>query len=70
MHIFRFLLYPFAMIYCGVTDLRNWLYDKGYKKSRKFDFPIICVGNLTVGGTGKTPFIEYLTRLLAPFTPS
>lgn len=70
MHIFRFLLYPFAMIYCGVTDLRNWLYDKGYKKSRKFNHPIICVGNITVGGTGKTPFIEYLTRLLETFTPS
>lgn len=70
MHIFRFLLYPFAMVYCGVTDLRNWLYDKGYKKSRRFDFPVICVGNITVGGTGKTPFIEYLTRLLESLTPS
>ena len=35
MHIFRFLLYPFAMIYCGVTDLRNWLYDKGYNRNLK-----------------------------------
>tara|TARA_R110002049_G_scaffold71900_2_gene184831 strand:+ start:1181 stop:2137 length:957 start_codon:yes stop_codon:yes gene_type:complete len=47
-----------------VTWLRNKLYDLGLKKSKSYDFPIICVGNLSVGGTGKTPMIEYLIGLL------
>src|SRR5687768_9422870 len=47
-----------------VTALRNYLYDKKVWKSVRFDFPIVSVGNLTVGGTGKTPHIEYLVFLL------
>jgi tetraacyldisaccharide 4'-kinase len=44
--------------------MRNWLYDKEIKSSKSYDLPIICVGNLSTGGTGKTPMIEYLIRLL------
>ncbi|HFX18078.1 MAG TPA: tetraacyldisaccharide 4'-kinase [Flavobacteriales bacterium] len=60
----RVLLYPFALLYTLITDIRNLMYDKGYLSSQSFDIPIINVGNLSVGGTGKTPQIEYLIRLL------
>ena len=61
---FRYLLLPFSFIYGIITRLRNWLFDKGYLKSAAFNFPLICVGNLAVGGTGKTPMVEYLIRVL------
>ncbi|MFT3680482.1 MAG: tetraacyldisaccharide 4'-kinase [Ferruginibacter sp.] len=61
---FRYLLFPFSFIYGAVIWVRNWLYDKNYLKPASFNFPIICVGNLAVGGTGKTPMAEYLIRLL------
>ena len=51
-------------IYYAITSLRNTLYDLGLKKSTSYHFPVICVGNLSVGGTGKTPMIEYLIELL------
>ncbi|MBB6610295.1 tetraacyldisaccharide 4'-kinase [Pontibacter sp. Tf4] len=60
----KLLLWPFAALYGGVTALRNTAYNKGWFASRKFELPIIAVGNLTVGGTGKTPHVEYLLRLL------
>ncbi|MCB0399299.1 MAG: tetraacyldisaccharide 4'-kinase [Winogradskyella sp.] len=60
----RIILFPTVPIYYLVTWLRNWLYDKGIKSSKRYDTPIICVGNLSTGGTGKTPMIEYLIRLL------
>ena len=66
MIVLRYLLFPFAILYGCVTSLRNWLYDKGILKSYSFNIPIIAVGNLSVGGTGKTPQIEYLIRLLSP----
>lgn len=66
MILLRKLLFPFAIIYGFITFLRNYLYDKGILKSYAFDIPIIAVGNLSVGGTGKTPQIEYLIRLLSP----
>ena len=59
-------LAPFAYIYGWATALRNRLFDWGILESRKYDIPIISVGNITVGGTGKTPHIEYLIRLLSP----
>ncbi len=63
---FRKLLLPFAVLYGFVTDIRNSLYDKAIFKSAVFDIPVIAVGNLSVGGTGKSPQIEYLIRLLSP----
>jgi tetraacyldisaccharide 4'-kinase len=61
---FRYLLFPFALIYGAVVWLRNWMFDKNILKSASFNFPIICVGNLATGGTGKTPMTEYLVELL------
>lgn len=58
------LLYPFSWLYGAGVWVRNKLFDWGIIKSRTYDIPIICVGNITVGGTGKTPHTEYLIRLL------
>jgi tetraacyldisaccharide 4'-kinase len=66
MTFLRKLLFPFAVLYGFITSLRNYLYDKGILKSHSFKVPLIAVGNLSVGGTGKTPQIEYLIRLLSP----
>jgi tetraacyldisaccharide 4'-kinase len=53
-----------SVIYGFIVFCRNFLFDKKILKSQKFDIPIICVGNITVGGTGKTPHTEFLIRLL------
>ncbi|HEY5823345.1 MAG TPA: tetraacyldisaccharide 4'-kinase [Cyclobacteriaceae bacterium] len=66
MSVLRFLLLPFALIYDWITRLRNHLYDIDYKHAIEFDRVVISVGNLNVGGSGKTPMIEYLIRLLTP----
>ncbi len=58
------MLFPFGVLYLIVTTIRNKLYDYDLKKSTTFDLPIICIGNIAVGGTGKTPHTEYLVRLL------
>lgn len=58
------VLYPLAAIYGFVVRVRNLLYDRGWMTTNTFSAPVICVGNLTVGGTGKTPHTEYLIRLL------
>jgi tetraacyldisaccharide 4'-kinase len=60
----KILLFPFSIIYGGLTGVRNLMYDWKILKSKSFDIHTICVGNLAVGGTGKTPHIEYLINLL------
>ncbi len=59
-------LMPLCWFYGTATALRNTLYNIGVLKSHTYGIPIIDVGNITVGGTGKTPHIEYLVRLLSP----
>src|SRR5687767_12311087 len=61
---FRILLLPFALVYGLIVWLRNWLYNKNIFKSTSFGMPIICVGNLSLGGTGKSPMVEYLVMHL------
>lgn len=62
--IIQIVLYPFSILYGIVTGIRNWLFDKKIFTSTKFDIPIISVGNLSVGGTGKTPHTEFILALL------
>ena len=61
---FRILLFPFALLYWLVIGIRNWLFDKQILKTSEFGLPLVCVGNLSVGGTGKSPMVEYLVERL------
>ncbi|MCY7422170.1 MAG: tetraacyldisaccharide 4'-kinase [Chitinophagaceae bacterium] len=61
---FRILLLPFSLLYGLVIIIRNWLFDKNILNSSGFNLPLICIGNLSVGGTGKSPMVEYLLRML------
>lgn len=60
----KLLLYPLSWLYGAVVSVRNRMYDLNLLKSKEFDVPVISVGNITVGGTGKTPHVEYLVKLL------
>ena len=64
MKLLRKILFPFNALYYTVVFLRNKGYDLGVFKSKSYALPIICVGNLSVGGTGKTPMIELLIKYL------
>ncbi|WP_295676958.1 tetraacyldisaccharide 4'-kinase [uncultured Mucilaginibacter sp.] len=64
MKYLRWLLLPFSLLYGLVVIIRNWFYDAGFFKSYQFDKPVISIGNLDVGGAGKSPMTEYLIRLL------
>jgi tetraacyldisaccharide 4'-kinase len=60
----RILLFPISLIYALIVRIRNWCYDRNIFSSSSFNLPIICVGNLAVGGTGKSPMVEFLLRIL------
>ncbi len=63
----RLILFPFSFLYGVIIIIRNKCFDWGLLKSFHFDLPVICVGNLAVGGSGKTPVTEYLVDLLAEY---
>ncbi len=63
--LLKYLVLPFALLYGLVVWIRNKMYDWKLISSIKFSLPVICVGNITVGGTGKSPHIEYLIELLS-----
>lgn len=69
MSLRKILLFPFAILYGIITSFRNLLYDWNILKSKCVQVHTICVGNLAVGGTGKTPHVEYLVRLLKDLYP-
>jgi tetraacyldisaccharide 4'-kinase len=60
----RIILFPFSLVYYVVILLRNWCYDKKLFPTQSFGLPIICIGNIAVGGTGKSPMVEFLLREL------
>lgn len=64
-NILPYVLKPLSLTYGFVTDLRNWMFDHNVLPSEEFDVPVISMGNITVGGTGKTPHVEYVAGLLA-----
>jgi tetraacyldisaccharide 4'-kinase len=60
----QIFLWPLSLLYGIVMAFRNWLYDHGWLKSYSFDVPTIVVGNLEMGGSGKSPFVDLLTSIL------
>jgi tetraacyldisaccharide 4'-kinase len=64
MNLFRHFLFPFSFLYYIITLIRNLFFDWRIIKSQKLQEPSICIGNLSVGGSGKTPMTIYLTNLL------
>jgi len=64
MKLFSWLLFPFSLLYSSIMQFRNYQFDNGSRKTTNFDRVVISIGNLSVGGTGKTPFIEYLIKTL------
>ena len=64
MIVIRILLFPFSILYLLITGIRTWAFNVRIMRSAEFDLPTICVGNLSTGGTGKSPHTEYLIRLL------
>ena len=65
----RILLFPLSLVYGAIIWIRNRLFDKNWLQSTSFNLPIICIGNLSVGGTGKSTMVEYLTYVLKDQMP-
>lgn len=65
--LFQLLLLPFTLLYGISISLRNALYSQNIIKSVRFNLPVIGIGNLAIGGVGKTPHVEYLIRMLSPY---
>ncbi len=61
---YRHFLWPLAILFGMGVAIRNFLFDIGVLQSRQFDVPVICVGNLEVGGTGKSPLVSFLVKML------
>ncbi len=64
MWLIKKILFPFSLIYGVVVYVRNRCYDLRIFSSKSFNTPLICVGNLSTGGTGKTPMVEFLIEIL------
>ncbi len=58
------LLLPFSLVYGLIVYFRNWMFNKNILRSASFNLPVICIGNLSVGGTGKSPMVEFLIEKL------
>lgn len=58
----KILLLPFSLLFYLIIGLRHWLYEWGFFKSRRLESPVLCVGNLSTGGTGKTPWVQWITE--------
>jgi tetraacyldisaccharide 4'-kinase len=65
--VIKIILFPLSLLYGLIIDLRNWLFDNGIFKKTFFSVPVVSVGNITTGGTGKTPFTMLLIDLLSPY---
>lgn len=70
MWLLRKIAFPVSLVYALVVSVRNFLFDLGWFKSQNFATPLLCVGNLSVGGTGKTPMVEFLLRMLHGHDPA
>lgn len=63
--VLPYILKPLSWLYGAATDIRNWLFDHKALTVEEFDVPVVSIGNITVGGTGKTPHVEYVAGMLS-----
>ena len=64
MTLLKIILYPLVPVYAALVAIRNWLFDKEIFKAKKVGAKVVSVGNITIGGSGKTPMVIYLTNLM------